>query len=394
MTVQEHGIAAGHVLLLRYLNRAAILCGQDYVTGPDIDTAMRLGCGLTTGPLTMVDEIGLDRVLELMAEAAVPPAPLLTTRAWPERLHRDPRRRTGPAAPEPVAAGAPSSVGIVGSGTMATGIAQALVVHGLHTTLVARHEERAMAARHRVSAALDRAVTRGRVTPAAAAAAAGRLRTGVLLDDLADCDLVVEAVAEEEDAKRTVFAALDRVCRPGTVLATTTSSLSVADCAAATGRPADVVGMHFFNPAPVMRLVEVGHTPHTAARTTAVARALARQLGKVPVSCPDRSGFIVNYLLFPYLNDAVGMVERGQAGVAELDREMEEAHGFPMGPFALLDTIGLDVSAAILRRLHQQFGDPATRPGPMLTRLVAEGRLGRKTGAGFHVQRPSREAAR
>ncbi|MEU7616565.1 3-hydroxyacyl-CoA dehydrogenase NAD-binding domain-containing protein [Micromonospora rifamycinica] len=394
MTVQEHGIAAGHVLLLRYLNRAAILCGQGYVTGPDIDTAMRLGCGLTAGPLTMVDEIGLDRVLELMAAAAVPPAPLLTTRAWPGGLDRGSPHPTGSAAPEPVAAGVPSSVGIVGSGTMAAGIAQALVVHGLRTTLVARRDERAAAARRRVAAALDRAVARGRVAPATATEATGRLRTGVSLDDLADCDLVVEAVVEQEDAKRAVFAALDRVCRPGAVLATTTSSLSVADCAAATGRPADVVGMHFFNPASVMRLVEVGHTPHTAPRTTAVAHALARQLGKVPVSCPDRSGFIVNYLLFPYLNDAVGMVERGAAGVAELDREMEQAHGFPMGPFALLDTIGLDVSVAILRRLHQQFGDPATRPGSMLTRLVAEGRLGRKTGAGFHVQRPSRGAAR
>ncbi|WFE97552.1 3-hydroxyacyl-CoA dehydrogenase NAD-binding domain-containing protein [Micromonospora sp. WMMD987] len=394
MTVQEHGIAAGHVLLLRYLNRAAILCGQDYVTGSDIDTAMRLGCGLTAGPLAMVDDIGRDRVLELMAAAAVPPAPLLTTRAWPGRPDRDSPRSGRPAAPEPVAAAVPSSVGIVGSGTMAVGIAQALVVHGLRTTLVARRDERAETARRGVAAALDKAVARGRVAPATAAEAAGRLRTSVALDDLADCDLVVEAVVEEEDAKRAVFAALDRVCRPGTVLATTTSSLSVADCAAATGRPADVVGMHFFNPASVMRLVEVGHTPHTAPRTTGVARALARHLGKVPVCCPDRSGFIVNYLLFPYLNDAVGMVERGEAGVAELDREMEEAHGFPLGPFALLDTIGLDVSLAILRRLHQQFGDPATRPGAMLTRLVAEGRLGRKTGAGFHAQRPGRGAAR
>ncbi|MEV0730522.1 3-hydroxyacyl-CoA dehydrogenase NAD-binding domain-containing protein [Polymorphospora sp. NPDC050346] len=394
MTVQEHGIAAGHVLLLRYLNRAAVLCEQGYVTGSAIDTAMRLGCGLAAGPLAMLDDLGLDRVLELMAGAAVTPAPLLTTMARQGLLGRGFGRFTRPAAPEPVAAMPPSSVGIVGSGTMAAGIAQTLVAHRLRTTLVARGDEQAAAARRSVSAALDKAVARGRLDPATRAEAAGRLRASVSIDDLADCDFVIEAVVEEEDPKRTVFAALDRVCRPGAVLATTTSSLSVADCAAVTGRPADVVGMHFFNPAPVMKLVEVGHTPDTAPRTTAAARALARHLGKVPVSCPDRSGFIVNYLLFPYLNDAVGMVERGQAGVAELDREMEEVHGFPIGPFALLDTIGLDVSLAILRRLHQQFGDPATRPGPMLIRLVAEGRLGRKTGAGFHAQRPSKGTSR
>ncbi|MEV4496191.1 3-hydroxyacyl-CoA dehydrogenase NAD-binding domain-containing protein [Micromonospora arborensis] len=393
MNVQEQGVAAAHVLLLRYLNRAAVLCGQGYVTGADIDTAMRLGCGLAAGPLTMVDEIGLERVLELMAGAAVTPAPLLTTTAWPGRLDCGLGHLT-PAAAEPQPAMPPTSVGIAGSGTMAAGIAQALVVHGLPTTLVARRDERAAAARRSVSTALDKAVARGRVAPATAAAAAGRLRVSASLDDLADCDFVIEAVVEEEGPKRAVFAALDRVCRPGAVLATTTSSLSVADCAAVTGRPADVVGMHFFNPAPVMRLVEVGHTPHTAPRTAAAARALARHLDKVPISCPDRSGFIVNYLLFPYLNDAVGMVERGQAGVAELDREMAEVHGFPIGPLALLDAIGLDVSLAILRRLHQQFGDPATRPGPLLTRLVAEGRLGRKTGAGFHGQRPSGGAGR
>ncbi|GAA0467225.1 hypothetical protein Ade02nite_90530 [Paractinoplanes deccanensis] len=392
MTVQEHGIAAGHVLLLRYLNRAAVLCEQGYVPGSALDTAMRLGCGLAAGPLSVMDAIGLGRVLELMAGAAVTPAPLLTAMARQGRLGFGDHAR--PDEPEPVAAVPPASAGIVGSGTMAAGIAQALAVHGVHTTLVARGAERAAAALRSVSAALDKAVARGRLEPATREAAIGRLRASVSIDDLADCDFVIEAVVEEEDPKRAVFAALDRVCRPGAVLATTTSSLSVADCAAATGRPADVVGMHFFNPAPVMKLVEVGHTPHTAPRTTAAARALARHLGKVPVSCPDRSGFIVNYLLFPYLNDAIGMVERGQAGVAELDREMHEVHGFPIGPFALLDTIGLDVSLAILRRLHQQFGDPATRPGPMLTRLVAEGRLGRKSGAGFHVQRPSEGASR
>ncbi|MEV0569499.1 3-hydroxyacyl-CoA dehydrogenase NAD-binding domain-containing protein [Dactylosporangium sp. NPDC050588] len=394
MTVQEHGIAAGHVLLLRYLNRAAVLCEQGYVSGSAIDTAMRLGCGLTAGPLAMLDGIGVDRALELMAGAAVTPAPLLTAKARQGRAGRGFGPLTQPDAAEPVDPVPPSCVGIVGSGTMAAGIAQTLVVHGLRTALVARGDEQAAAARRAVSAALDRAVARGRIDAAAGAEAAGRLRVSASIDDLADCGVVIEAVVEQQDAKRAVFAALDRVCRPGAVLATTTSSLSVADCAAVTGRPADVVGMHFFNPAPVMKLVEVGHTPDTALRTVVAARALARRLGKVPVSCPDRSGFIVNYLLFPYLNDAVGMVERGQAGVAELDREMEQVHGFPIGPLALLDTIGLDVSLAILHRLHEQFGDPATRPGPLLTGLVAEGRLGRKTGAGFHLQRPSKGAGR
>jgi 3-hydroxybutyryl-CoA dehydrogenase len=195
--------------------------------------------------------------------------------------------------------------------------------------------------------------------------------------------LVVEAVAEELDVKRGIFATLDEVCKPGAILATTTSSLPVVECAAATSRPGDVVGMHFFNPAPVMKLVEVVATISTTAEVAATARQFARSLGKVAVTCGDRAGFIVNALLFPYLNDAVRMLEAHYASADDIDTAMKVGAALPMGPFALLDVVGLDVSLAIQRSLYQEFREPGFAPAPLLEQLVTAGRLGRKTGKGF-----------
>jgi 3-hydroxybutyryl-CoA dehydrogenase len=230
---------------------------------------------------------------------------------------------------------------------------------------------------------LDKAVNRGKLSDSDRDAALGRITTTTSLDDFASVDLVVEAVAEELDVKRGIFATLDDVCKPGAILATTTSSLPVVECAAATSRPGDVVGMHFFNPAPVMKLVEVVSTIATSADVAATARNLARSLGKVPVSCGDRAGFIVNALLFPYLNDAVRMLEAHYASADDIDTAMKVGAALPMGPFELLDVVGLDVSLAIQRSLYQEFREPGFAPAPLLEHLVTAGLLGRKTRKGF-----------
>jgi 3-hydroxybutyryl-CoA dehydrogenase len=194
-------------------------------------------------------------------------------------------------------------------------------------------------------------------------------------------------VAENLAVKRGIFATLDEVCKPGAVLATTTSSLPVVECAAATSRAADVVGLHFFNPAPVMRLVEVVATISTGTDVVTTALGFSRSLGKVAVTCDDRAGFIVNALLFPYLNDAVRMLEAHYASVDDIDTAMQVGAALPMGPFALLDVVGLDVALAIQRSLYQEFREPGFAPAPLLEHLVTAGRLGRKTGKGFRDYR-------
>jgi 3-hydroxybutyryl-CoA dehydrogenase len=391
-------------LLLAYLNRSVALYEAGYATREDIDTAMRLGCGLPTGPLTLLDRIGLDVVERELSDlhrrtgrSAHAPAPLLTALVRRQELGRKvgkgiydyepsgamgsprPTDQARPGTPRPVA-----TVGIVGSGTMARGIAQVTALGGLDTILLARNQEKAEAAVEAIDAAMVRAVRRGQVHPDQRRAALARLRPSSAWRDLADRDLVMEAVAEDDAVKAQVFRQLDRVCRPGAILTTTTSSLSVRDCAEATERRGDVVGMHFFNPAPAMGLVEVGRTEFSNPDAVATAHALARALGKTPVDCPDRAGFIVNHLLFPYLNDAVLLVEAGAAGIEEIDGAVESGLGYPMGPFALMDTIGLDVSEAIQRRLHEVDHDPDVKPTTMLTELTRVGRLGRKVGGGFY----------
>src|SRR5215831_6481994 len=203
------------------------------------------------------------------------------------------------------------------------------------------------------------------------------------MDDLAGVDLVVEAVVEDLSAKQALFSTLDEICKPGVVPATTTSSLPVIECALATGRPADVVGLHFFNPAPVMSLVEIVQTIRTSPEALATARAVCGKLGKTAVVCADRSGFVVNALLFPYLNDAVRMLEASYSTADDIDNAMKLGCGYPMGPFELLDVVGLDVSMAIQRELYLEFREPGFAPAPLLEHLVTAGFLGRKVGRGF-----------
>jgi 3-hydroxybutyryl-CoA dehydrogenase len=247
----------------------------------------------------------------------------------------------------------------------------------------ARAPDKGAAATAAVEKSLDKAVQRGKLTEEDRAATVARITGTTALDDLADCDLVIEAVVEDLGVKRALFSALDEVLKPGAILATTTSSLPVIECAAATSRPEDVVGVHFFNPATVMKLVEIVPTVRTSAATLATVRSLCTAVGKHAVVCGDRAGFIVNALLFPYLNDAVRMVEENYATADDIDFAMKLGCGHPMGPFELLDVVGLDVALAIQQTLYLEFREPGFAPAPLLEHLVTAGYLGRKTGRGF-----------
>jgi 3-hydroxybutyryl-CoA dehydrogenase len=275
------------------------------------------------------------------------------------------------------------TIGVVGTGTMATGIVEVFARAGYSVVYVGRSEERLSRVSAAVRTSLEKAVQRGRLDEPARDDALSRLRGTTSLDDLRSVDIVVEAIAEDLLAKKALFENLDEICRPGTVLATTTSSLPVIALAGATSRPQDVVGMHFFNPAPVMRLVEVVSTVRTGDEVSETARALCARLGKVAVSCGDRAGFIVNALLFPYLNDAVKMLEAHYATADDIDTAMKHGCALPMGPFELLDAVGNDVSLAIQRELYLEFREPGFAPAPLLEHLVTAGYLGRKTGRGF-----------
>jgi 3-hydroxybutyryl-CoA dehydrogenase len=276
-------------------------------------------------------------------------------------------------------------VGVVGSGTMATGIVEVFAKAGYDVTYVARSAVKVDAVRAAVTKSLEKAVQRGKLTEQDRDGALARIAGTSRLDDLAEVDLVVEAVVEDLGVKQALFENLDEICKPGAVLATTTSSLPVVECAAATKRPQDVVGLHFFNPAPVMKLVEVVHTVSTADDVVATAVEVSRKVGKHPVTCGDRAGFIVNALLFPYLNDAVKMLEAHYASADDIDNAMKTGCGYPMGPFELLDVVGLDVSLAIQRELYLEFRERGYSPAPLLEQLVTAGYLGRKTGRGFRT---------
>ncbi|MBU6245294.1 MAG: NAD(P)-binding domain-containing protein [Actinomycetales bacterium] len=276
-------------------------------------------------------------------------------------------------------------VGVVGSGTMATGIIEVFAKAGIDVVYQARSEQKVEAVRKALGKSLEKAVQRGNLTDDERDAALARVRGTTVLEDLSDVDLAVEAVVEDVDVKRALFENLDEICRPGVILATTTSSLPVIELAAATVRPQDVIGLHFFNPAPMMRLVEVVSTVSTSEAVAMTCMALCERIGKHAVRCGDRAGFIVNALLFPYLNDAVRMLEANYASADDIDLAMKRGCGYPMGPFELLDVVGLDVSLAIQRTLYLEFREPGFAPAPRLEHLVTAGYLGRKTGRGFRT---------
>jgi 3-hydroxybutyryl-CoA dehydrogenase len=277
-----------------------------------------------------------------------------------------------------------STVGVVGLGTMGAGIVEVFAREGLTVVGLEISDDALDRGRGHLEGSTAKALDRGRISAEDRAALLGRVTFTTSYDDLAGCDLVVEAVPELMKLKRIVFGELDRVCKPGAILATNTSSLSVTEIAMTTERPEDVVGVHFFNPAPVMRLVEVVHTVRTAPDALAAVEELTARLGKTAVVVTDRAGFVANYLLFGYLNRAVRLHESGCVGRDELDAAMQLGAGFPMGPLTLLDMIGNDTAVEILETMHAQTGDPAHVPAALLRKLVTVGSLGRKSGRGFY----------
>jgi 3-hydroxybutyryl-CoA dehydrogenase len=275
-------------------------------------------------------------------------------------------------------------LGIVGSGIMGSGIAEVAAKAGAEVVLRSRKQETADAMLVGLDKSLARQVDRGRLEEAEAVAVRRRVTATADLEALADCDLVLESVVEDLPVKKQLFVELDRVVKAGAILATNTSTLPVVEMAVETGRPERVVGLHFFNPAPAMSLVEVVRTLVSSAESIDETVAFAQRCGKEPVVVEDRAGFVVNALLFPYLNNAVRMLEHGTATKESIDVAMQAGCNFPMGPFALLDLVGLDTSVAILDALYEEFRDPNYAAVPTLRRLVAAGRLGRKSGAGFY----------
>ena len=357
-----------NTLLFGYLNHAAAMYEARYATREDIDDGMRLGCGYPMGPLALLDLIGLDTAYEILdtmyrqgRERLHAPVPVLRQMVRAGMRGRKTGRGfyTYEAAGSPVVVNdkrPPSAVesarpvrevrsaSVVGSGPSATRIATQLAEAGLQVQQFERDGP---------------------------------------LSGLASTDLVIDDVSEELSAKQALFAALDEICKPGAILATTTSLTPVIECATATSRPADVIGMHVFEPAPTTSLVEVVRTVSTADEVVATVQDVCRRAGMHPVLCSDRAGFIVHALLFPYLNDAVKMLQENYASADDIDTAMKLGCRLPMGPFEVLDEVGLDVAWAIQRSLYLEFREPGFAPAPLLEQLVTAGYLGRKAGRGF-----------
>ena len=275
-------------------------------------------------------------------------------------------------------------VGIVGSGIMGSGIAETAARNGHEVVLRSRRQETADSMLAGLEKSLAKQVEKGKLADEERQATVGRVTVTSDLGELRECDLVIESIVEDLSAKKHLFNELDRICAEHTILATNTSTLPVIELAMDTGRPQRVCGIHFFNPAPVMSLVEIVRPLTADDDTIAEARAFAEACGKTPVDVKDQAGFVVNALLFPYLNNAVRLLEQGVASKEDIDTAMKGGCGFPMGPLALLDLVGLDTSLAILEALYEEFKDPNYSPVPLLRRMVSAELLGRKSGKGFY----------
>ncbi|MHC5257570.1 3-hydroxyacyl-CoA dehydrogenase NAD-binding domain-containing protein [Streptomyces sp. UC4497] len=368
--------AGGHSTapFLRLLDRAMQLLQEGRADAESIDTAMRLGCGWRTGPLQLVAELGPQTARQALAAVAQTRGP-----RWAPASTLPAARLPG-AAPATRTAAHSAEVGtdrervvVVGSGTMACGIAEALVRSGHPIDLLARSRSSAQRAQESVTFALEQTLAGDELATAAAL-----LGAGCEENVLADARVVIEAVVEDPTAKSELFARIGGICPAGTLLATTTSSLSVHELAAASGRPEHVVGLHFFNPVRHMNLVELVPADTTSDRTTDRARRLVERIGKVPVRCADRPGFLVNALLFPYLDDVLEQVRCFGSDPAQLDALAKSVTGLPLGPVRLLETVGADVALAVLDQLSSA-DDARPAPSALLQDAVAAGHLGRKS---------------
>ena len=277
-----------------------------------------------------------------------------------------------------------SRVGVVGAGLMGSGIAEVSAKAGYETIVREVSDELVRKGLSRIEGSLGKAVEKGKLEASARDAARGRLRATTRLDDLADCDIVIEAIVENPETKKETFAALDRSCKAETIFCSNTSSLTITEMSAATDRPDRFAGLHFFNPVPVMKLVEVVRTIATSDETEKTVFEFAKSLGKEPIRAHDNSGFVVNRLLVPYLLDAVRALEEGVGTKEDIDRGMELGCGHPMGPLRLLDFVGLDTTYFIAEIMFNEYREKRFAPPPLLKRMVLAGRFGKKSGRGFY----------
>ena len=278
-------------------------------------------------------------------------------------------------------------VAVVGNGTMGNGIAQTFAVAG-HDVIIKGRSDASLAKAHAsIEKSLAKMVEKGKMEAADRDASLARIKDTKVYEDLADVDLVVEVVAEDMAIKEEIFKTLDKICKPEAILATNTSSLSITQVASYTTRPEKVIGMHFFNPVPMMKLVEVIKGQLTSEEVHQTIIEIAKQIGKTPVSVNEAPGFVVNRILIPMVNEGIGIFAEGVASAAEIDEAMKLGANHPMGPVALGDLIGLDVCLAIMEVLYNEFGDSKYRPHPLLRKMVRANQLGRKTGVGFYDYR-------
>jgi 3-hydroxybutyryl-CoA dehydrogenase len=398
-----------NVLLFPYLNEAVKLLEGGFASREDIDAAMRFGAAHPMGPLALLDLVGLDSCAEILeslyrqfAEQRYAPSPAfrhLVTAGYlgrksgrgfytykePDSPKEVPDGRSGRVVPLPEPSLSTAAVGIVGTGVMGAGLVEVAAKAGLEVVCRGRAEDSLQKARGAVEKSTAKAVERSKMSAEDRDEVLNRITWSTDFDALSECDVIIESVAEDIDLKRDVFSAIDKVAKDGAILGTGTSSLPVIEVASATSRAENVLGIHFFNPATLMKLVELVRTVATSNQALADAKAAVEKMGKHAVICEDRAGFIVNRLLFPYLNDAVRMVESGYAAAEDIDTAMKLGCRHPMGPLELIDLVGLDVTYEILRSLHDEFRDAAFAPAPYLEHMVKAGYLGRKTKRGFYT---------